>query len=152
MAPFLLMQKIGLGAAFAASAGLLYVPFSERTLIRMAYMKRQVQSSVRESDLIRPTRGNPSHLDAKLYTLRFDFSTIILPQACFQQANRRGSLTMAILRGFISIPVIVVMFVATSLLPLASAQQPVSGPQSKPEPALDVTSMDRSVDPCVGFL
>ncbi|MGA9545453.1 MAG: M13 family metallopeptidase [Candidatus Sulfotelmatobacter sp.] len=58
---------------------------------------------------------------------------------------------MAILRGFISIPVIVVTFVAASLLPLASAQQPVSGPQSKPEPALDVTSMDRSVDPCVDF-
>jgi cholera toxin transcriptional activator len=48
VAPFLLTQKIGLGAAFAASAGLLYVPFSERTLIRMAYVKRQVQSSVRE--------------------------------------------------------------------------------------------------------
>ena len=58
---------------------------------------------------------------------------------------------MAILRGFISIPVVVVTFVAASLLPLASAQQPVSGPQSKPEPALDVTSMDRSVDPCVDF-
>jgi hypothetical protein len=39
VAPFLLMPKIGLGAAFAASAGLLYVPFSERTLIRMAYVK-----------------------------------------------------------------------------------------------------------------
>jgi cholera toxin transcriptional activator len=39
VAPFLLMQKIGLGAAFAASAALLYVPFSERTLIRMAYVK-----------------------------------------------------------------------------------------------------------------
>ncbi|MGA7927678.1 MAG: winged helix-turn-helix domain-containing protein [Candidatus Sulfotelmatobacter sp.] len=38
VAPFLLMQKIGLGAAFAASAGLLYVPFSERSLIRMAYV------------------------------------------------------------------------------------------------------------------
>jgi cholera toxin transcriptional activator len=37
IAPFLLMQKIGLGAAFAASAALLYVPFSERTLIRLAY-------------------------------------------------------------------------------------------------------------------
>jgi DNA-binding winged helix-turn-helix (wHTH) protein len=43
VAPFLLMQKIGLGAAFAASAGLLYVPFSERTLIRMAYIRRQAQ-------------------------------------------------------------------------------------------------------------
>jgi DNA-binding winged helix-turn-helix (wHTH) protein len=38
VAPFLLIQKIGVGAAFAASAGLLYVPFSERTLIRMAYL------------------------------------------------------------------------------------------------------------------
>jgi hypothetical protein len=38
VAPFLLMQKIGLGAAFATSAALLYVPFSERTLVRMAYI------------------------------------------------------------------------------------------------------------------
>jgi DNA-binding winged helix-turn-helix (wHTH) protein/uncharacterized membrane protein (DUF485 family) len=38
VAPFLLVPKIGLGAAFAASAGLLYIPFSERTLIRMAYV------------------------------------------------------------------------------------------------------------------
>ncbi len=38
VAPFLLMQQIGLGAAFAASAALLYLPFSERTLIRMAYL------------------------------------------------------------------------------------------------------------------
>jgi cholera toxin transcriptional activator len=43
VAPFLLMQKIGLGAAFAASAGLLYVPFSERTLIRMAYLRPGVR-------------------------------------------------------------------------------------------------------------
>jgi cholera toxin transcriptional activator len=43
VAPFLLMQKIGLGAAFAASAALLYVPFSERTLIRMAYVNQQVR-------------------------------------------------------------------------------------------------------------
>jgi cholera toxin transcriptional activator len=40
VAPFLLMQKIGLGAAFAASAALVYVPFSERTLIRLAYVRR----------------------------------------------------------------------------------------------------------------
>jgi len=32
------MQRIGLGAAFAASAALLYLPFSERTLVRMAYV------------------------------------------------------------------------------------------------------------------
>jgi DNA-binding winged helix-turn-helix (wHTH) protein len=44
VAPFLLMNKIGLGAAFAASAGLLYVPFSERTLIRMAYPGRQASA------------------------------------------------------------------------------------------------------------
>ena len=39
IAPFLLMEKIGLGAAFAASAALLYLPFSERTLIRLAYLR-----------------------------------------------------------------------------------------------------------------
>lgn len=38
IAPFLMMRVIGLGAAFAASAALLYLPFSERTLIRMAYV------------------------------------------------------------------------------------------------------------------
>jgi cholera toxin transcriptional activator len=38
VAPFLLMEQIGLGAAFAVSAALLYLPFSERTLIRMAYL------------------------------------------------------------------------------------------------------------------
>jgi cholera toxin transcriptional activator len=40
VAPFLLMHRIGLGAAFAATAGLLYLPFSERTLVRMAYPDR----------------------------------------------------------------------------------------------------------------
>jgi cholera toxin transcriptional activator len=39
VAPFLLIHKIGLGAAFAACAALLYVPFSERTLVKMAYMR-----------------------------------------------------------------------------------------------------------------
>jgi DNA-binding winged helix-turn-helix (wHTH) protein len=38
-APFLLMEKIGFGLAFAATAALLYLPFSERTLIRMAYIE-----------------------------------------------------------------------------------------------------------------
>jgi len=38
VAPFLLVPQIGLGAAFAASAGLLYLPFSERALVRMAYV------------------------------------------------------------------------------------------------------------------
>jgi DNA-binding winged helix-turn-helix (wHTH) protein len=39
MAPFLLLPQIGVGLAFAATAALLYVPFSERTLVRMAYRK-----------------------------------------------------------------------------------------------------------------
>jgi hypothetical protein len=37
VAPFLLVAQIGFGGAFAATAALLYVPFAERTLIRMAY-------------------------------------------------------------------------------------------------------------------
>jgi DNA-binding winged helix-turn-helix (wHTH) protein len=37
IAPFLLLPWIGVGLAFAATAALLYVPFSERTLVRMAY-------------------------------------------------------------------------------------------------------------------
>jgi endothelin-converting enzyme/putative endopeptidase len=52
---------------------------------------------------------------------------------------------MAIPRS--SVSVIVIVFAVASL---ASAQQPAA-PTSKPEPALDVTSMDRSVDPCVDF-
>jgi cholera toxin transcriptional activator len=37
LSPFLVFQEIGFGAAFAATAALLYVPFAERTLLRMAY-------------------------------------------------------------------------------------------------------------------
>jgi len=37
IAPFLLADKIGFGAAFAATAALLYLPFSERSLVRLAY-------------------------------------------------------------------------------------------------------------------
>jgi DNA-binding winged helix-turn-helix (wHTH) protein len=37
LAPFFLVNKIGFGLAFAATAALLYVPFSQRTLIRMTY-------------------------------------------------------------------------------------------------------------------
>jgi cholera toxin transcriptional activator len=37
IAPFLLVSQIGFGAAFAAAAALLYVPFSERSLMRMGY-------------------------------------------------------------------------------------------------------------------
>jgi cholera toxin transcriptional activator len=37
LTPFLLLPQIGVGLAFAAVAALLYVPFAERTLVRMAY-------------------------------------------------------------------------------------------------------------------
>jgi cholera toxin transcriptional activator len=40
IAPFLLLPQIGAGLAFAATAALLYVPFSERTLIRLAYREK----------------------------------------------------------------------------------------------------------------
>lgn len=40
VAPFLLLDRIGFGAAFGATAALLYVPFAERTLVRMAYPRR----------------------------------------------------------------------------------------------------------------
>jgi DNA-binding winged helix-turn-helix (wHTH) protein len=40
IAPFLIVGRIGFGAAFAATAALLYVPFAERTLVRMAYPRR----------------------------------------------------------------------------------------------------------------
>ena len=43
VSPFLLTSKIGIGAAFAACAALLYLPFSERTLIRMAYVGTRVR-------------------------------------------------------------------------------------------------------------
>jgi cholera toxin transcriptional activator len=42
IAPFLMVSKIGIGAAFAATAALVYVPFSERTLIRLAYPEHRV--------------------------------------------------------------------------------------------------------------
>jgi DNA-binding winged helix-turn-helix (wHTH) protein len=37
ISPFLILERIGFGAAFAATAALLYVPFGERTLLRMSY-------------------------------------------------------------------------------------------------------------------
>jgi DNA-binding winged helix-turn-helix (wHTH) protein len=40
IAPFLIVGRIGFGAAFAATAALLYVPFAERTLVRMAYPRK----------------------------------------------------------------------------------------------------------------
>lgn len=37
LSPFLLAEQIGFGLAFGACAALLYVPFSQRTLVRMTY-------------------------------------------------------------------------------------------------------------------
>lgn len=37
LAPFLCIDTIGVGLAFAATAALLYLPFSQRTLVRMTY-------------------------------------------------------------------------------------------------------------------
>lgn len=37
ISPFLLIPQIGIGMTFAATAALLYVPFAERTLVRMGY-------------------------------------------------------------------------------------------------------------------
>jgi DNA-binding winged helix-turn-helix (wHTH) protein len=39
LAPFLLAYRIGFGSALAATAALLYVPFAERTLLRMVFPK-----------------------------------------------------------------------------------------------------------------
>jgi putative endopeptidase len=50
----------------------------------------------------------------------------------------------------VAVSAIVNAFMVASLLSLAGAQQRTTA-VTKPEPALDVTSMDRSVDPCVDF-
>jgi cholera toxin transcriptional activator len=47
VAPFLTTEAIGFGAAFAATAALLYVPFSERTLVKMAYPSSYPSTAVR---------------------------------------------------------------------------------------------------------
>jgi cholera toxin transcriptional activator len=53
ISPFLMLHVIGVGSAFAATAALLYLPFAQRTLIRMAYeektaspMKADVSNSI----------------------------------------------------------------------------------------------------------
>jgi cholera toxin transcriptional activator len=45
LSPFLLSSTIGFGVAFAATAALLYVPFSERTLLRITYFKGEGEFS-----------------------------------------------------------------------------------------------------------
>jgi len=47
IAPFLVLENIGFGPAFGATAALLYVPFAERTLIRMAHPGARSPESVR---------------------------------------------------------------------------------------------------------
>jgi DNA-binding winged helix-turn-helix (wHTH) protein len=44
LSPFLLRHRIGSGAALAAVAALLYVPFAERTLLRMTYRDSRPRS------------------------------------------------------------------------------------------------------------
>lgn len=39
LSPFLLWQKLGIGLVMASAAALVWVPFSQRTLLRMAYAK-----------------------------------------------------------------------------------------------------------------
>jgi putative endopeptidase len=56
---------------------------------------------------------------------------------------------MSLLRVSVVISVVVPALLFALLVSSAVAQQPA--PASKPEPALDVTSMDRGVDPCVDF-
>jgi len=41
IAPFFLVDKIGFAPAFGSTAALLYVPFAERTLLRMSYLYDQ---------------------------------------------------------------------------------------------------------------
>jgi DNA-binding winged helix-turn-helix (wHTH) protein len=49
LAPFLLIEIIRLGGAFAATAALLYVPFSERTLMRLAYPDSVMNRAVKNA-------------------------------------------------------------------------------------------------------
>ena len=48
LAPFMLVNQIGLGLVFAAMAGLLYLPFSQRTLIQMAYPPSSKSDTVKK--------------------------------------------------------------------------------------------------------
>lgn len=45
VAPFLISDRIGLGAALVSTAALLYVPFAERTLVRMAYPESDAKNA-----------------------------------------------------------------------------------------------------------
>src|SRR5580698_2990349 len=91
-------------------------------------------------------------LDAQPYTLgfhQFDFSSTTLPQCCLRPPKGRGSFNMAKPRVSVVMSVVVPTLLFAVFVSSAVAQQPASA--SKPEPALDVTSMDRSIDPCVDF-
>lgn len=50
LAPFLMTPVFGLGIAFAATAALLYLPFAQRTLIRMAYTEQIAPNASAKSE------------------------------------------------------------------------------------------------------
>jgi cholera toxin transcriptional activator len=58
IAPFLILDRIGFGPAFAATAALLYVPFAERTLVRMAH--RCSDKNLITTEVTELHRGNPT--------------------------------------------------------------------------------------------
>jgi Protein kinase domain len=54
MTPLLAVRKIGLGPALAVMVALLYVPFSQRTLVRMAYWWSPSSSAARRKQEVAP--------------------------------------------------------------------------------------------------
>src|SRR6202034_2287934 len=89
--------------------------------------------------------GSPASICPQSLILldRVGFDSATMLRQCVQVGNRKRISDMSISRIFVS--TIVITFAVASL---ANAQEPAT---TKPEPALDVTSMDRTVDPCVDF-
>jgi len=54
LTPLLAAHKIGLGPALAAMVALLYVPFSQRTLVRMAYWWGPSSTAARHKQVASP--------------------------------------------------------------------------------------------------
>src|SRR3984957_1452515 len=88
--------------------------------------------------------NGPSELSRKCSSLVAGKSIQISAAAATCSAGKRRKSHMGISR------IGVIALLAASLFSPASAQQS-SAPVSKHEPALDVTSMDRTIDPCVDF-
>src|SRR5208282_5531650 len=97
----------------------------------------------RASGIRLPGSGDSIHISGVAFRTRLDGKpyTFLAPTLRLQ---RRGSF-MAILRTY------VIALAVTSLVSMAVAQQQPAPTTSKYEPALDVTSMDRSADPCSDF-